>query len=135
MSATGRREAIRGYLIAVGFGFRAARRQSIVQLVLTLAMALVPTAVLYASKVSLDAIVSGNSRLAYRAGIAGGVGVAVIVLVLFIYVRTAFTVTERTNRLADAELMAMMGGATNLDHFERPEYLDQSQRIREDRWR
>jgi ATP-binding cassette subfamily B protein len=129
------RELVHGYAIAAGFGFRAARWPAVAQLVLTLGMAIVPPTVLYASKVCLDAIHDGHSRLAYWSALISGLGVAAIVLIVFAYVRAAFTVMERTNVLADRELMLLMGGATDLDHFERPEYLDQSQRIREDRWR
>jgi ABC-type multidrug transport system fused ATPase/permease subunit len=129
------RELVRGYVIAAGFGFRAAPWPALAQLVLALGLAVVPPTVLYSSKLCLDAIISGDSRVAYGAGVFGGVGIAVIIALVFYYTRSVFMVLERTNRLADRELMRLMGGAADLDHFERPEYLDQSQRIREDRWR
>lgn len=124
-----------GYAIATGFGFRAAPRAALAQLLLAVGLALAPPTVLYSSKLCLDALARGDSRTAYETSAFCGLGTAVIILLLFYYVRSAFTVEERTNRLADRELMRLMGGAAHLDHFERPEYLDQTQRIREDRWR
>lgn len=128
------RELARGYAVAVGFGFRAARGPAIAQLLLAVGLAVVPPAILYATKLCLDAVISGDAAPAYRAGVGIGAGVAVMVLLIFYYTRAVFGLLERTNRLADRELMHLMGGATDLGHFEHPEYLDQTHRIREDRW-
>ncbi|MEV0156307.1 ABC transporter ATP-binding protein [Micromonospora sp. NPDC050686] len=128
------RELARGYAIAAGFGFRAARGLAIAQLLLAVGLAVVPPATLYATKLCLDAVISGDAASAYRAGVGVGAGVAVIVLLIFYYTRAAFGLQEWTNRLADRELMHLMGGATDLGHFEHPEYLNQTHRIREDRW-
>lgn len=128
------RQAARGYRAAFALGLRAAPAAAIAQLLAALALAVVPPAVLYSTKLALDAVTEHDPDLARTAAVVGGVGMGLITALVFAYTRAVFLVMERTGHYADRELMRLMGGADGLDHFERPEYLDQSHRIREDRW-
>jgi ABC-type multidrug transport system fused ATPase/permease subunit len=127
------REAFRAYATTMALGFRAAPLYATCQLLTGLLMALALPAGAYGAKLLVDAAVAGDlGRGLFAAGFLS-VGMALVLVVVFYYVHCVFAVFERTNALADRRLMGLMGGTHGLAHHERPDYLDQVHRIREQR--
>lgn len=126
-------EGVRAYLALMAIGFRAAPWHAAFQLLTGLVFAVaVPIAAL-AAKLIVDAAVAGDLALgAFAAGLMAVV-VAAGLISVFYYVDCLFTVRERAGALASRRLMELMGGTDGLAHHERPEYLDQVHRIREER--
>jgi ATP-binding cassette, subfamily B, bacterial len=129
------RETIRAYAELMGIGFRAAPWHATFQLLTGIVFAVsVPVGGLGA-KMIVDAAVAGD----VRGGLFAAALIALIVggalTCVFYYVHCLFTVQERAGALASRRLMRLIGGAEGLAHYERPEYLDQVQRIREEHFR
>ncbi|WP_051815519.1 ABC transporter ATP-binding protein, partial [Glycomyces tenuis] len=115
-------------------GYRAAPAAVIAQIALALLQAVLMPLVAYCTKLFVDGVQHGDERTAYLAAAAFAVGIAVIWGNLFVYLKLVFAVLDHAHRAADRELMSLMGTPPGLDHHERADYLDQVQRIREDRW-
>ena len=126
------RETLRAYRMLIRIGFRAAPWQATFQLVTGVIMSLGAPVAAYGGKLLIDAVVAHDLRLGALAGVLVAVMVAVNLVTVFYYVDCAFGVMERARAYADRRLMELMGGVTGLAHHERPEYLDQVQRIREE---
>ncbi|WP_112134978.1 ABC transporter ATP-binding protein [Glycomyces dulcitolivorans] len=125
---------LRGLKYALAVGFRANPKATVAQVVLGVVQAILMPTTVYLTKVIIDAVQAGHTREAWLAGAGLGVGVALIWGVVFAYVKLVFLVLDHTARASDREVMELMGTPPGLDHHERPEHLDQVQRIREDRW-
>jgi ABC-type multidrug transport system fused ATPase/permease subunit len=125
---------LRGLRYALAVGFRAHPKATAAQVFLAVATAVLMPTTVYLTKVIIDAVQAGHTREAWLAGAGLGVGVALIWGVVFAYVKLVFLVLDHTARASDREVMELMGTPPGLDHHERPEHLDQVQRIREDRW-
>lgn len=119
---------------ALALGYRAHPRAVVGQVVLAVLQALLMPTAVYAMARLVDALADGDARLAVVAGTGLALTAALIWGALFGFVRLIFLVLFHTNRAADRELMTLMGEQPGLDHHERPEYLDEVQRIREERW-
>jgi len=123
----------RAYLITMGFGFRAAPVQATGQIVTGVIMAVAGPLSAYGGKLIIDAVTGADLGL----GLAAGLGLAVLVglslVNVFVYVGFVFAVLERARSQADQRLMELAGGTDGIAHHERSDYLDQMQRIREDR--
>jgi ABC-type multidrug transport system fused ATPase/permease subunit len=96
-------------------------------------MELAAPAAAYGAKMLVDAAVrhSLHSGLIAVAVLAGSAALGMIALI--VYIDCVFTVYDRAGAYADIRLMELIGGAPGLAHHERPEYLDQVERIRTDR--
>ncbi|GAB3424887.1 ABC transporter ATP-binding protein [Flindersiella endophytica] len=127
------REAFRAYRVLFGLGFRAAPWHATFQLITGVLMALAGPVGAYSAKLLVDAIVQRDVGLAGWAIALGAAAAGVVLTVVFYYVDCVFAVIERTSAYADRRLMELMGGAEGLAHHEHPQYLDEVQRIREDR--
>ncbi|GAA2268023.1 ABC transporter ATP-binding protein [Glycomyces scopariae] len=125
---------LRGLKYALAVGFRAHPKATTAQVVLGVVQAVLMPATVYLTKVLIDAVQAGHTREAWLAGAGLGAGVALIWAVVFAYVKLVFLVLDHTARASDREVMELMGTPPGLDHHERPDHLDQVQRIREDRW-
>ncbi len=126
------REALRAYRMTMAIGFRAAPWRATFQLVTGVLMALVPVVLAYGAKLLVDAAMGRDLGLAlWAAGLLAGV-VAVSLVNVFYYCDCVFGVIERAQAYAERRLMMLLGGVDGLAHHERPEYLDQVQRIREE---
>jgi ATP-binding cassette subfamily B protein len=124
----------RGLRRSLAVGYRAHPRAITTQLVLGVLEGIMVPLLVYLTKIIIDAIQNGQSETAYLAAAGLGLGIAVIWSSVFWYVRLVFFVLDHTNRAADREIMTLMGDPAGLDHHERSDYLDEVQRIREDRW-
>ncbi|MEU6857897.1 ABC transporter ATP-binding protein [Glycomyces sp. NPDC046736] len=124
----------RGLTGAIAVGYRANPKAITAQLVLGAFAAVLSPFAVYLTKLMVDQIQNGQSTEAYYA--AGGLAlvVAAVWASIFAYVKIVFEVLDHTHRAADREVMALMGNPPGLDHHERSDYLDEVQRIREDRW-
>ncbi|QGQ18363.1 ATP-binding cassette domain-containing protein [Cellulomonas sp. JZ18] len=122
------------YRDAVALGYRAHPRAVVGQIALAVLQALLMPAAVYAMARLVDALADGDATRAVTAGTALALTAALIWGTLFGFVRLIFLVLFHTNRAADRELMSLMGERPGLDHHERPDYLDEVQRIREERW-
>jgi ATP-binding cassette, subfamily B, bacterial len=129
------RETLAAYRVAIALGFRAAPLQATVQLLTGIIMALAGPAAVYGAKLLVDAAVARDLRLGLVAAGALALTAGLSLIVVFYYVDCVFTVLERSGALASRRLMQLMGETQGLAHFERPEFLDQVQRIREERHR
>jgi ATP-binding cassette subfamily B protein len=127
------REALRGYAATMALGFRAAPVQATGQLLTGLLTALAIPLGAYGAKLLVDAAVAGDLRDGLVAAGLLSVTAALVLVVIFYYVDFLWAVFERTNALADRRLMTLMGATHGLAHHERPDYLDQVHRIREQR--
>lgn len=125
-------EAVRAYLALMAIGFRAAPWHAAFQLITgVIFAAAVPVAAL-GGKLIIDAAVEGDLALGMLATALLGVVVSAGLISVFYYVDCLFTVRERAGALVSRRLMELIGGADGLAHHERPEYLDQVHRIREE---
>lgn len=129
------REPIRAYAELMGLGFRAAPWHATCQLLTGVGFAIsVPVGALGA-KLIVNAAISGDLRGGLLAAALLAVTVGGALTCVFYYVHCLFTVQERAGALASRRLMRLIGGAEGLAHYDRPEYLDQVQRIREEHFR
>lgn len=127
------REVWRAYLVTIGIGFRAAPWHATGQLLTGALMALEGAVFAYGAKLLVDAALHRDLTAALVAASLLAVSIAVVLVAVFYYVDCAFAVLERSASYADRRLMELMGGVAGLAHHERPDYLDQCQRIREER--
>ncbi|WP_100444600.1 ABC transporter ATP-binding protein [Glycomyces xiaoerkulensis] len=124
----------RGYWDSLAIGFRAHRKAAIGQIALACFQALLMPCALYAMKLLIDSVQSGDETRAYVAAAVLTGTVAAIWTGMFAFIKLVFLVLFHANRTADRALMDLMGRPPGLDHHERAEYLDEVQRIREERW-
>ncbi len=124
----------RGYRSALKIGYRAHPRAVAGQIALAVAQAMLMPCALYALKILIEAVEAGDRGRAYLAAAAMTGIVAAIWAGVFGFIKLVFLVLFHTNRTADRTLMDLMGSPPGLDHHERSEYLDEVQRIREERW-
>jgi ABC-type multidrug transport system fused ATPase/permease subunit len=125
---------LRGFKSGVAVGYRSHPKAIIAQILLGVVQAIIMPLSVYLTKVVIDAVQAGNEREAWLAAAGLGLGVALIWAVVFAYVRLVFLVLDHCQRASDRELMSLMGTPPGLDHHERPEFLDEVHRIREDTW-
>jgi ATP-binding cassette, subfamily B, bacterial len=125
-------ESIRAYFSMMTIGFRAAPRESTMQLISGVLFQLAGPALAFGAKLLVDAAVDQDLQIGLLAATALSITVGVSLVALFFYVDWLFTVFDRSGALATRRLIQYLGGSHGLSHFERPEYLDQVQRIREE---
>jgi ATP-binding cassette, subfamily B, bacterial len=126
------REAWRAYRVAMAIGFRATPLQAAFQLLTGILMALSGPVAAYGAKLLIDAAVAEDLRLGMAAAGILALTAGLTLVTVFYYVDCVFGVFERSGALVSRRLMTLMGGADGLVHFERPDYLDQVQRVREE---
>lgn len=126
------RRTWRAVRLALGFGFSAAPRAAIWQLVTGVVFELSGPVGAYGAKVLVDAAIDGDLETGLLAAGLLAVAVGTFIVALFFYVDCVFSVIERAQALADKLLMELLGTA-ELAQREQPEYLDEVQRIREER--
>jgi ATP-binding cassette subfamily B protein len=127
------RKTLAAYRVLIAIGFQAAPWQATFQLLTGIIMSLTGPAAAYCAKLLIDAAVARDLRLGLiGAGIAA-LTTGVSLVNVFYYVDCVFTVMEKSGAVASRRLMQLLGQTEGLAHFERPEYLDQVQRLREDR--
>jgi ATP-binding cassette subfamily B protein len=124
----------RGYWSSLVLGYRAAPRAVLGQLILALLQALLMPSIVYCMKLVVDGVASGDGRTAYFGAAGAAVGIALVWGNLFVYLKLLFGVLDHAYRASDRSIMDLMGSPPGLDHHERADYLDEVQRIREDRW-
>ncbi|MPZ28739.1 MAG: ATP-binding cassette domain-containing protein [Micromonosporaceae bacterium] len=127
------RETLRAYRTGLGFGFQAAPVHATFQLLLGVLMALSIPVGAYGGKLLVDAAVAGELGQALIAAGLLAANAALLLVLVFYYVDCVFGVIERADVFANRRLMRLLGGTHGLAHFERPDYLDQVHRIREQR--
>ncbi|MEV4263880.1 ABC transporter ATP-binding protein [Kribbella sp. NPDC049584] len=126
------RRTWRAVQVALGFGFKAARRAAIWQLITGVVFELSGPVGAYGAKVLVDAAIAGDLETGLFAAGLLAVAVGTFIVALFFYVDCVFSVIERAQALADKRLMELLGTA-ELAQREQPEYLDEVQRVREER--
>ncbi len=124
---------LRAYLLTIGFGFRSAPLHATGQLITGVIMALAGPVLAYGGKLIIDAVVATDLWLGLITGLVMAVAIGLTLVNVFAYVAFVFVVLERSRALADRRLMELAGGTDGIAHYERSDYLDQMQRIREDR--
>jgi len=129
------RESLRAYRVLISLGFKAAPREAALQLLSGMFFELSVPAVAFAGKLIVDAALAGDLRLGLAAGSGAALATGLSLLAVFFYVDWLFTVSDRSKALAARRLIRFLGGTQGLAHFERPEYQDQVQRIREEQGR
>ncbi len=127
------REAWRAYRVTIAIGFRAAPWHATFQLITGALMALGGPVAAYGAKLLVDAAVGRDLAGGMAAAAMLALTIAGTLVAVFYYCDCVFAVIERSAAFADRRLMELVGGMDGLVHHERPEYLDQVQRIREDR--
>jgi ATP-binding cassette, subfamily B, bacterial len=88
-------------------------------------------AVAFGAKLLIDAAIAQDFQMGLLAGLGVALMTGVSLAAVFYYVDWLFTVQDRAGALATRRLAQLLGGAHGLAHHERPDYLDQVQRIRE----
>ncbi|MER7243462.1 ABC transporter ATP-binding protein [Kribbella sp. NPDC000426] len=126
------RRTWRAVRVALGFGFHAAPRAASWQLITGVVFELSGPAGAYGAKVLVDAAIAGDVETGLFAAALLAVAVGTFIVALFFYVDCVFSVIERAQALADKRLMELLGTA-ELAQREQPAYLDEVQRIREER--
>jgi ATP-binding cassette, subfamily B, bacterial len=125
------RESWRAYRILISLAFQAAPKESVLQLLSGVVFQLSLPAAAFAAKLLVDAAVGQDLNLGLIAAAALAMIVGTSLVATFYYVDWLFTVLDRTSALATRKLIQFMGGTPGLAHHERPDYLDQIHRIRE----
>ncbi|MBX7266527.1 ABC transporter ATP-binding protein [Micromonospora sp. Llam7] len=129
------RETFRAYVSLMGIGFRAAPWHATGQLLTGVVFAVAVPIAAWSVKLIVDAAIAGDlERGLLAAGLLALISGGALTCV-FYYVDCLFTVMERAGALASQRLMTLMGGTDGLAHHERPEYLDQAHRVREEQGR
>lgn len=129
------RDTIRAYAELIGIGFKAAPWAAAFQIFTGVVFAVATPFMALGAKLLVNAAISGDVRNALLAAGLLAVALGGALTCVFYYVHCLFTVQERAGALASRRLMELVGGAEGLAHFERPDYLDQVQRIREEQYR
>ncbi len=129
------RETFRAYAELIGIGFKAAPWAAAFQIFTGVFFAVATPIMALGAKLLVNAAISGDLRNALLAAALLAVALGGALTCVFYYVHCLFTVQERAGAFASRRLMELVGGAEGLAHFERPEYLDQVQRIREEQFR
>jgi ATP-binding cassette subfamily B protein len=129
------REQWRSYRLLMGLGFRGARTATLTQLTAGVVMELAMPATAYGSKLLVDAAVARDLHRGLVGAAVLTISVGIGLLAIILLCNSVFTVFDRAGALADRRMMELIGGAPGLAHHEQPEYLDQIERIRSDRWR
>ncbi|TDD83151.1 ABC transporter ATP-binding protein [Actinomadura darangshiensis] len=127
------RDTFRAFTTTIGFGFRAAPRHAAAQIAMEVLLSLAGPAIAYGGKLLVDAAVDGEARPAVIATALISAIVAGLIITIYYSVHCSFCVLERSQVVADRKLMRLIGGIHGLAHHEQSEYLDQVQRIREER--
>jgi ABC-type multidrug transport system fused ATPase/permease subunit len=125
---------LRGFKTGLAVGYRSHPRAIIALIALGIVQATLMPLLVYLSKVVIDSVHTGQEREALLAAAGLAFGIALVWSVVFVYVKFVFVVLDHTARASDRELMVLMGSPPGLDHHERPDYLDEVQRIRENSW-
>ncbi|HKO24728.1 MAG TPA: ABC transporter ATP-binding protein [Chloroflexota bacterium] len=125
---------LRGFGVLLSFSFGAAPWQAALFLVCGALMSLTGPAAAFGSKLLVDAAVAGSLQRGLVAALALSLTASVGLMVGLYYLDLLFTVVERAGAAVDQRLMELLGGITGLAHHERPEYLNQLELLREDRW-
>lgn len=126
-------DTIRVFFSALMFGFRAAPLHASGQFATDIILGLRYPAIAFLGKQLIDAASAGNWHGAIIPVLLLTLGSGVFVVALFVYLHCLCTVVDRANGRADRKLMEVFGGLRGLNHHENPEYLDELQRIREER--
>lgn len=126
------RETLQAYRVLMALGFRAAPREASLQLLSGMFFQLQGPVVAYCSKLLVDAAIAQQLNLGVGAAVVLALMIGLSLVAVFYYVDWVFTVLDRSGALATRRLIQFMGGTHGLAHHERPDYLDQVQRIREE---
>lgn len=126
------RENLRAYGVLITLGFRAAPFQATMQLLLGMASQLAGPATAFGAKLLVDAAIDRNTGLGLAAAVALALTMGLNLVAVIYYCDCVFGVLDRSGALATRRLIQLLGGTHGLAHHERPEYLDQVQRIREE---
>jgi ATP-binding cassette subfamily B protein len=126
------RENWRAYRILMALGFQAAPWHAAMQLLSGMFFQLQGPVVAYGAKLLVDATVTQDLRLGLTAATLISVMMGLSLMAVFFYVDWLFTIFDHTGALVTRRLIQYLGGTHGLAHHERPEYLDQVQRIREE---
>lgn len=126
-------DTIRVFFSALMFGFRADPLHASGQFAMDIILGLRYPAIAFLGKQLINAASAGNWHGAVIPVLLLTLGSGVFVVALFVYLHCLCTVVDRANGRADRKLMEVFGGLRGLNHHENPEYLDELQRIREER--
>jgi ATP-binding cassette, subfamily B, bacterial len=125
------RENLRAYRVLMALGFQAAPREATLQLLSGVFFQLKGPAVALGAKLLVDAAIAQDFRLGMSSAVLMAVITGVSLIAVFYYVDWLFTVLDRSGALVTRRLIRYLGGAHGLAHHERPDYLDQVERVRE----
>ena len=129
----GPRQRVRSLLLVVGTAFQADPIRSTVLFTISMAMALGGAASAYALKLFTDAVAEGEpSRILPAVAWLSGVAAVTMLSSMFGFV-LRLRVVESTQLLIDERLIDLTSGIDGLEHYERPDYVDQIERLRERR--
>jgi ATP-binding cassette subfamily B protein len=127
------RDTWRAFITTITFGFRAARWYAVFQILTEVVVALSGPLVAWCGKVLVDGVADGELSTALAAGAGISAATGLLIIALYFNAHCVFSVLERTQALTDRTLMQVLGGVDSLAPHEHPEYLDQVQRLREER--
>jgi len=129
----GPRQRVRSLLLVVGTAFRADPVRSTILFAISVGSALGGAAGAYALKLFTDAVAARDTSLILPAvALLTAVATVVSLSSMFAFV-LQLRVVEATQVLIDEELIRLTSGIDGLEHYERPDYVDQVQRLRERR--
>lgn len=126
-------DTISVFFSALTFGFRAAPLHASGQFATDIILGLRYPAIAFLGKQLINAASAGDWHGALIPVLLLTLGSGVFVVALFLYLHCLCTVVDRAKGRADRKLMEVFGGLRGLNHHENPEYLDEVQRIREER--
>jgi ATP-binding cassette, subfamily B, bacterial len=129
----GPRQRLRSLLLVLGTAFQAEPVRAAVLIAISLATALGGAGAAYALKLLTDAVATRDASAVWPAvGLLGAVTGVSMASSMFAFV-LRLRVVESTQLLIDERLIQLTSGIDSLEHYERPDYVDQIERLRERR--
>jgi ABC-type multidrug transport system fused ATPase/permease subunit len=127
------RDWLRALRVLVTFGFGSARREALLSLLSGVLLALTTPAVALALRQLIDAAAARSFTTGLLAGVVLA-GLTIMQLTMSLYhVELSMAVVQSTMLVVDRHLMKLMGAIPGLALYERPEYLDRLELLRQQR--
>lgn len=116
--------------LLIGLGWEIGPGLFTLYTVVTMSSFVSPLLVALGVRPLVDGVVSGESRQVVAGGIAVAVGLTFVLVAPIGYRWATIRMRERSSFVAERRVLRLAAGAPQIQHFERPEYLDRLQTLR-----
>ncbi|TCC37999.1 ABC transporter ATP-binding protein [Kribbella speibonae] len=116
--------------LLIGLGWEIGPGLFTLYTVVTMSSFVSPLLVALGVRPLVDGVVSGESRQVVAGGIAVAVGLTFVLVAPIGYRWATIRMRERSSFVAERRVLRLAAGAPQIQHFERPEFLDRLQTLR-----